>query len=180
MGMDTWIWLILCIVFIVAEAATTALISVWFAVGAAAALVASIFTNSPVVQFVVFALVSAVTLAVMVPTLVKRRASKKPPVTNGSQLTVGKRGVVLKAIVPGSIGRVRVDGLDWQATADSPLPEGAPCQVTAAEGMKAQGIDLRQLNLGAIVDVFEELEEDIVNVRVKDAHNDLLVRVYVE
>ena len=102
--------------------------------GAAAALVASIFTNSPVVQFVVFALVSAVTLAVMVPTLVKRRASKKPPVTNGSQLTVGKRGVVLKAIVPGSIGRVRVDGLDWQATADSPLPEGAPCQVTAAEG----------------------------------------------
>ena len=128
MGMDTWIWLILCIVFIVAEAATTALISVWFAVGAAAALVASIFTNSPVVQFVVFALVSAVTLAVMVPTLVKRRASKKPPVTNGSQLTVGKRGVVLKAIVPGSIGRVRVDGLD------SPLPEGAPCQVTAAEG----------------------------------------------
>ena len=48
------------------------------------------------------------------------------------------------------------------------------------EGMKAQGIDLRQLNLGAIVDVFEELEEDIVNVRVKDAHNDLLVRVYVE
>ena len=77
MGMDTWIWLILCIVFIVAEAATTALISVWFAVGAAAALVASIFTNSPVVQFVVFALVSAVTLAVMVPTLVKRRASKK-------------------------------------------------------------------------------------------------------
>ena len=126
MGMDTWIWLILCIVFIVAEAATTALISVWFAVGAAAALVASIFTNSPVVQ--------AVTLAVMVPTLVKRRASKKPPVTNGSQLTVGKRGVVLKAIVPGSIGRVRVDGLDWQATADSPLPEGAPCQVTAAEG----------------------------------------------
>ena len=97
MGMDTWIWLILCIVFIVAEAATTALISVWFAVGAAAALVASIFTNSPVVQFVVFALVSAVTLAVMVPTLVKRRASKKPPVTIGSQLTVGKRGVVLKA-----------------------------------------------------------------------------------
>ena len=40
--------------------------------------------------------------------------------------------MVLKAIVPGSIGRVRVDGLDWQATADSPLPEGAPCQVTAA------------------------------------------------
>ena len=137
MGMDTWIWLILCIVFIVAEAATTALISVWFAVGAAAALVASIFTNSPVVQFVVFALVSAVTLAVMVPTLVKRRASKKPPVTNGSQLTVGKRGVVLKAIVPGSIGRVRVDGLDWQATADSPPAGRCPLPGHRRRGRRA-------------------------------------------
>ena len=54
------------------------------------------------------------------------------------------------------------------------------CLPASAAGMKAQGIDLRQLNLGAIVDVFEELEEDILNVRVKDAHNDLLVRVYVE
>ena len=45
----------------------------------------------PVVQFVVFALVSAVTLAVMVPTLVKRRASKKPPVTNGSQRVQEKK-----------------------------------------------------------------------------------------
>ena len=134
MGMDTWVWLILAVVFLIAEAATTALISIWFAVGALAGLVASIFTDSLPVQILVFALVSAVTLAIMVPTLAKRRANKKPPVTNGSQLAVGKRGVVLKAIVPGSIGRVRVDGLDWQATADSPLPEGAPCQVTAAEG----------------------------------------------
>ena len=134
MGMDTWIWLILAVVFLVAEAATTALISIWFAVGALAALVVSIFNPSLPLQILAFAIVSAVTLAIMVPVLARRRANKKPPVTNGSQLTVGKRGVVLKAIVPGSIGRVRVDGLDWQATADSPLPEGAPCQVTAAEG----------------------------------------------
>ena len=51
---------------------------------------------------------------------------------------------------------------------------------SAAEGMKAQGIDLRQLNLGAIVDVFEELEEDIVNVRVKDAHNLSLIHICQE
>lgn len=134
MGMEIWLWLALAIVFIVAEAATTALISVWFAVGSAAALVASIFTDSPAVQVVVFALVSAVTLGIMVPTLVKRRGNRKPPVTNGSQLAVGKRGVVLKAILPGEIGRVRVDGLDWQAKAADALPEGARCQVVAADG----------------------------------------------
>lgn len=134
MGTDTLIWLILTIVFVVAEAATTALISIWFAVGAGAAMIASIFTDSAILQFAIFAVVSAVILAIMVPTLAKRRAAQKPPVTNGSQLVVGKRGVVLKAIVPGDIGRVRVDGLDWQAKADIALPQGTPCEVTAADG----------------------------------------------
>lgn len=134
MGMDSWIWLILIVVFLVAEAATTALISLWFAVGALAALIVSVFTENPAVQIVVFAVVSAITLAVMVPALAKRRANQKPPVTNGAQLALGKRGVVLKAILPGEIGRVRVDGLDWQARADAALPEGSRCQVTAADG----------------------------------------------
>lgn len=134
MGMDTWIWLILIVVFLVAEAATTALISLWFAVGALAALIVSIFTNLFAVQIVVFAVVSAITLAIMVPLLAKRRANQKPPVTNGAQLVLGKRGVVLKAILPGEVGRVRVDGLDWQARADVALPEGSRCQVTAADG----------------------------------------------
>ena len=128
MGMDTLIWLVLTIAFVVAEAATTALISIWFAVGAGAAMIASLFTDSAIVQFAVFAVVSAVILAVMVPTLAK------PPVTNGSKLVVGKRGVVLKAIVPGGIGSVRVDGLDWQAQSAAALPEGTPCEVTAADG----------------------------------------------
>ena len=134
MGMDTIFWLAAVAVFLLVEAATAALVSVWFAVGAAAALVLSFFTASAVIQFVTFAVVSGVVLLVMIPTLVRRRKARKPPVTNGSGLAIGKRGVVLRAIQPGEIGRVRVDGLDWQARADTPLAEGAHCEVTAAEG----------------------------------------------
>ena len=39
-------WAAAIVVFAIAEAATTALVSIWFAVGAAAAMVASIFTAS--------------------------------------------------------------------------------------------------------------------------------------
>lgn len=127
-------WIIAIAVFAAAEAATTALISVWFVVGAVAALFTGFFTDSFGVQLLVFAVVSAVALAVMVPALAKRRAQQKPPVTNGSELTLGKRGVVLKAVTPGAVGRVRVDGLDWKAVADAPLPEGSIVFVTAAEG----------------------------------------------
>ena len=127
MGMDTWVWLILAVVFLITEAATTALISIWFAVGALAGLVASIFTDSLPVQILVFALVSAVTLAIMVPTLAKRRANKKPPVTNGSQLAVGKRGVRSAASVwTGWTGRPNPTPLCRKAPGARSLPPKAP------------------------------------------------------
>lgn len=134
MGMDTVFWLVAIVVFVVAEAATTALISIWFAAGAAVAMVVSLFTTSMGVQFLVFAVVSAVALAIMVPLLAKRRKGRTAPVTNGSPLTIGKHGVVLRAILPGEIGRVRVDGLDWQARAGTALPEGSKCRVADVDG----------------------------------------------
>ena len=125
-------WAAAIVVFAIAEAATTALVSIWFAVGAAAAMVASIFTAS----LGVFAVVSAVTLAVMLPLLAKRRTMRQPPITNGSPLTIGSRGIVLREIPQGDIGRVRVDGLDWQArTVDgTPLPKDAHCEVKNVDG----------------------------------------------
>ena len=126
-------WAAAIVVFAIAEAATTALVSIWFAVGAAAAMVASIFTASLGAQCAVFAVVSAVTLAVMLPLLAKRRTMRQPPITNGSPLTIGSRGIVLREIPQGDIGRVR---LDWQArTVDgTPLPKDARCEVKNVDG----------------------------------------------
>ena len=134
MWFDTILWLVAIVAFIAVEAATTALVSVWFAVGAAAAMAASFFNIGFGWQALVFAVVSAITLALMIPTLASRRGEHKAPVTNGSPLTIGKQGVVLVDIEPGMPGRVRVDGLDWQARAGVPLAKGTRCQVTAVDG----------------------------------------------
>jgi len=134
MSVDTLFWLIAVIAFVVIEASTTALVSIWFAVGATAALISSFFTQSLSVEAAVFAIVSAIALIAMVPTLAKRRKERKAPVTNGSPLTIGKQGVVLVDIKPGYLGRVRVDGLDWQARAEAPMPQGTPCRVTEVDG----------------------------------------------
>ena len=66
----------------------------------------------------------------------KRRTMRQPPITNGSPLTIGSRGIVLREIPQGDIGRVRVDGLDWQArTVDgTPLPKDARCEVKNVDG----------------------------------------------
>ena len=134
MWFDTILWLAAIVAFIAVEAATTALVSVWFAIGAAAAMLTSFFTPSLGIQAAVFAVVSAIALAVMLPTLVRHRQVHKPPVTNGSPLTIGKQGTVLAAIESGLPGRVRVDGLDWQARADTAIPRGARICVAGVDG----------------------------------------------
>ena len=132
--MMNWLWLGAAVVFGLIEAATAALVSVWFAVGAAAAMVVSFFSVSLGLQMLVFAIVSAVALGVMVPSLAKRRKEHQPPVTNGSPLTIGKQGVVLTAIEPGLPGRVRVDGLDWQAKAGVTLAPDTRIVVNDVDG----------------------------------------------
>ena len=134
MWFDTILWLVAVAAFIAVEAATTALVSVWFAIGAAAAMFASFFTPSLGIQAAIFAVVSAIALAVMVHTLVRHRQEHKPPVTNGSPLTIGKQGIVLAAIEPGLPGRVRVDGLDWQARAEVSIRQGARISVADVDG----------------------------------------------
>ena len=47
---------------------------------------------------------------------------------------LGRTGLVLTPIRPGCEGRVRVDGLDWQARAEVPLAVGDRCKVTAVDG----------------------------------------------
>ena len=59
MWFDTILWLVAIVAFVAVETATTALVSVWFAIGAAAAMFASFFTSSLGIQAAVFAVVSA-------------------------------------------------------------------------------------------------------------------------
>ena len=86
--------------------ATTALVSVWFAVGAAAAMLASFFTSvAGHGRRRCSRWYRRLRSAIMVPTLDSVAGkTHKPPVTNGSPLTIGKQGVVLVDIEPGHAG----------------------------------------------------------------------------
>lgn len=53
---------------------------------------------------------------------------------------------------------------------------------SAMDGIQKEGFDLRSLNISAIVDAFEDIDEDIVNVEIDqpEENTDMKVRVYVE
>ena len=137
MDSRTLFWLIFAIAMAVLEGVTVQLVSVWFAVGGLAACITSLFTDSLIIEVIVFVVVSATALAVTRP-LVKKLKQRGSQPTNADRF-VGKTGVVITA-VDNSIpqGMVKVDNEKWTARSVSgePIEEGATVTVTAIEGVK--------------------------------------------
>ena len=126
------VWLILLVAFIVAEAATATLVSVWFCAGAAAALLLSAFVPNVLAQTAVFLVVSLVCLVLMRP-LVRKKDAKAAVPTNADR-NVGQTAQVIAAVEPARPGRARLSGVDWAARCDVPLAEGQLAEVVAVEG----------------------------------------------
>ena len=133
----TIIWLILAVVMGILEACTVQLVSVWFAIGAAAACVTSLFTDSIVIQVIVFVAVSAIALAATRP-LVKKMKDRKSEATNADRY-IGKKAIVITEIDNDKPqGMVKVDNEKWTARSVSgeKIPQGEAVTVTAIEGVK--------------------------------------------
>ena len=126
------VWLILLVAFIVAEAATATLVSIWFCAGAAAALLLSAFVPNVLAQPAVFLVVSLVCLVLMRP-LVRKKDAKAAVPTNADR-NVGQTAEVIAAVEPARPGRARLSGVDWAARCDVPLAEGQLAEVVAVEG----------------------------------------------
>ena len=131
------VWLALLLFFAVAEAATIALVSIWFAAGALAALLATIFTNDIWIQILLFVVVSAVTMAVVRPLARKYVLPHRVP-TNADRV-IGREGVITQAVDNlAPAGVVVVAGMAWTARSDSGenIPEGTVVTVKRIEGVK--------------------------------------------
>jgi membrane protein implicated in regulation of membrane protease activity len=68
--------------------------------------------------------------------LYQKLAPPAPPETTVASSLIGKKGTVLKEIVPGGIsGKVRIDNDTWSATADIKIPIGADIVVVESTGV---------------------------------------------
>lgn len=112
------VWIIVFTVSLIAEAATFALVSIWFAAGALGALIAAAMGASLTVQLIIFALLAGLLLAFTRPLLKKLFPNKFIP-TN-SELEIGRTAVVIEGIDNKSgKGRVRLGGVDWAAVSEN-------------------------------------------------------------
>ena len=124
------LWLAAAVGFLALEASTFNMTSIWFAIGAAAALISCLFTDLFRVQALLFIVVSVLCLLAFRPLAAKLR--KAPTATNGDR-NLGREAIVLSPVTAEVPGRVRLDGVDWNARCATPgdtLDPGALCRVT--------------------------------------------------
>ena len=110
----TAIWGVLIVVFLILEAVTVGLASIWFAIGAVCALLSAALGAPVWLQIIWFILISAATMAATRP-LVKKYVNARSQATNADRL-VGQICRVTERIdnLSGT-GAVFIDGKTWTA-----------------------------------------------------------------
>ena len=130
------IWLIAAVVFVVAEAATLGLTSIWFACGSLLAMVAALLDVSIWGQLLVFILGSALLLASTRKWVSKLKLGRVK--TNADRI-IGQQAVVIQTIDnQAAKGQVRVGGQVWTARSveDEPILAGTQVEVVQITGVK--------------------------------------------
>jgi len=136
---DTLFWGVLMAIFLVVEAACPFhLVSVWFAVGALAAVIVSLLGGALWLQALVFLVVSVALLVSLWP-FVKKVLNPRHTPTNIDSV-IGTEGYISAAVDNlAATGQVKLGGMEWTArsTTGEPLPEGTLVKVDRIEGVKA-------------------------------------------
>ena len=137
MNWEAIFWLAAMVVFILAEAATVTLVSIWFAVGALAAIVVALLGGGLGLQVMVFLTVAALML-ISLRGVVRKYIHPKIVRTNVDAMA-GTTGFVTTPINNvAALGQVKLNGMQWSArsTDGSHIPEGALIKVDRVEGVK--------------------------------------------
>lgn len=134
---EIFAWLTVLVVLLAGEAVTVGLTFIWFAVGAAGALIVALFHGALLLQILVFLVLSALALTLVRPMAKKFFQSGVTP-TN-ADLVIGKTALVTQTIdnVAGE-GQVSISGQVWTARSEHNvvIPADATVKILRIEGVK--------------------------------------------
>ena len=132
------VWLIAALILLFVEGLAPGLVSIWFALGAFAAMISALLGAPLWLQLVWFFLVSIVTLLLTRP--LARKAVNARAIRTNADMAIGEDCVVTEEIdnILGT-GAVSVGGKIWtarMAAADGKAPKGSILRVVRIEGVK--------------------------------------------
>ena len=137
-NIEAIIWLVLMVVFLITEATTVTMVSLWFAAGSLVSLIAALLGVPLWLQITLFLAVSAVLLACLRP-IVRKHFNPKLTATNVDAVIGSKGYVTAKIDNVSATGTVKLGAMEWTARSATGeiIPEGALVKVERIEGVKA-------------------------------------------
>ena len=133
----TAFWLIAFIALVAGEAATVGLVCIWFAAGAVGGFLVAVLGGQFWFQLIVFAAVSALTLALVRPAASRFVHPRRSP-TNADRVVNQTASVTETMDNEAGAGQVNVMGQVWSARSQLGvvIPAGTQVKVRRIEGVK--------------------------------------------
>lgn len=142
---NIWLlWVIVCVIFLIAEVSTGTIYVLCFAVGALFGMIASLIGVPFWVQIVVFAIFTVASVYWVRPVLFERLHRKADVRLSNVEAMVGREGKVIDTIEAGESGYVKIDGDEWKAV----TPDGSEIEV---------GTKVRVVSMESIVITVERI-----------------------
>ena len=125
------IWAVLAVLGLILELTSGDFFILCFAIGAAVSAIVAGCGASLTLQIITFAVVSALSLLLIRPALIKKLHKPHKVRLSNAEAVIGQEGRVSEEIEAGGYGRVAIDGDDWKAlSADgSPIEKGTRVRV---------------------------------------------------
>jgi len=148
LGDQAWAsWLALAVVFGALELLSLDLFLAMLAGGAIVGAVTALL-GGPLPLQIVLALVSSVALLGLIRPNVVRRLHSGPDLKTGAEALIGKRATVLRELVHGTPGRVKIGGEEWTAEPydeDDRIEVGETVDVVQIKGATAYVLRVHRL-----------------------------------
>ena len=113
------IWVIISILCLILELSSGDFFLLCFAIGAAIAAIFAGCGASLTWQIILFAVVSALSLLLVRPALIKKLHKPHRVRLSNAEAMIGQQGRVSEPIEAGGYGRVAIDGDDWKAVSEN-------------------------------------------------------------
>lgn len=126
-------WAVIAVVFLIAEIATVALVSIWFMCGAVVSLILASLNASITIQIIAFIFVSIILLFLTIP-YVKKLKSKK--VGTNADMFIGKTYELIQEIKFNTPGLIKIRDITWNAESGEEVSKGVLVKVIKIEGNK--------------------------------------------
>lgn len=133
-------WLIAALLLLTVEIMTSAIWGLCFAIGCLGGMTVAFFTDSLTSQVIAMAVVTLIACVVLLPRLKKilrHENAPHPAKATNADAMIGRTATVIKTIAPGTPGRVKLDGDNWQAVSANPEATFEPGAVVTVRAVNS-------------------------------------------